>query len=123
MEKKKLKTAVIGAGGFGRWFHLAHITNHPGFELAAIVDVNEALLAQLHEEYRVPVYTDLSQMLAEVKPDLCSIASPTALHVAQTIACMEAGCDMIITNGSQPTNLYAIIDGESVGTLFYGERV
>ena len=36
--------------------------------------------------------------------------------------CMEAGCDMIITNGSQPTNLYAIIDGESVGTLFYGER-
>ena len=36
--------------------------------------------------------------------------------------CMEAGCDMIITNGSQPTNLYNIIDGESVGTLFYGER-
>ena len=36
--------------------------------------------------------------------------------------CMEAGCDMIITNGSQPTNLYAIIDGESVGTLFHGER-
>jgi len=96
MEKKVLKTAVIGAGGFGRWFHLAHITNHPGFELAAIVDVNEALLAQLHEEYRVPVYTDLSQMLAEVKPDLCSIASPTALHVAQTISCMEAGCDVFL---------------------------
>ncbi len=35
--------------------------------------------------------------------------------------CMEAGCDMIITNGSHPTNLYAIIDGESVGTLFHGD--
>ncbi|MBO5891647.1 MAG: glutamate 5-kinase [Oscillospiraceae bacterium] len=45
----------------------------------------------------------------------------TKLHAAKI--CMEAGCDMIITNGSQPTNLYAIIDGESVGTLFYGERV
>lgn len=45
----------------------------------------------------------------------------TKLHAAKI--CMEAGCDMIITNGSNPTNLYAIIDGESVGTLFYGERL
>ena len=36
--------------------------------------------------------------------------------------CMEAGCDMIITNGSHPTNLYHVIDGKPVGTLFYGER-
>lgn len=45
----------------------------------------------------------------------------TKLHAAKI--CMEAGCDMIITNGTQPTNLYAIIDGESVGTLFYGEHL
>lgn len=31
----------------------------------------------------------------------------------------EAGCDMIITNGSYPERLYAIIDGGSVGTRFY----
>ena len=43
----------------------------------------------------------------------------TKLHAAKI--CMEAGCDMIITNGSHPTNLYAIIDGESVGTLFHGD--
>lgn len=30
-----------------------------------------------------------------------------------------AGCDMIITNGSYPERLYAIIDGGAVGTRFY----
>ena len=43
----------------------------------------------------------------------------TKLHAAKI--CMEAGCDMIITNGTRPESLYAIIDGESVGTLFHGE--
>jgi glutamate 5-kinase len=31
---------------------------------------------------------------------------------------MQAGVDMIITNGEHPENIYKIIDGESVGTLF-----
>ena len=43
----------------------------------------------------------------------------TKLHAAKI--CMDAGCDMIITNGTRPESLYAIIDGESVGTLFHGE--
>ena len=32
--------------------------------------------------------------------------------------CMECGCDMIITNGREPTNLYDIMDGKAVGTTF-----
>lgn len=32
--------------------------------------------------------------------------------------CLNCGCDMIIANGNTPTNLYSIIDGESVGTTF-----
>lgn len=32
--------------------------------------------------------------------------------------CLACGCDMIITNGSQPENLYAILDGQDVGTTF-----
>ena len=31
----------------------------------------------------------------------------------------EAGCDMIIANGAYPELLYAIMDGERVGTRFY----
>ena len=36
--------------------------------------------------------------------------------------CMDCGCDMIIANGSTPTNLYDILDGKSVGTTFTGEE-
>ena len=37
--------------------------------------------------------------------------------------CMRCGCDMIIANGSNPTNLYDILDGKSVGTTFTGESL
>lgn len=32
--------------------------------------------------------------------------------------CLSCGCDMIITNGDNPANLYDIIDGKSIGTTF-----
>lgn len=37
--------------------------------------------------------------------------------------CMSSGCDMIIANGANPENLYAILSGESVGTRFIGRRI
>jgi glutamate 5-kinase len=36
--------------------------------------------------------------------------------------CANSGIDMVITNGSQPENLYKIIDGEKVGTRFKGKK-
>ena len=44
----------------------------------------------------------------------------TKLRAAEI--CMEAGVDMIIANGEQPSLLYAIADGKSVGTRFYGRK-
>ena len=32
--------------------------------------------------------------------------------------CLSCGCDMLITNGDDPNNLYAIMDGKSIGTTF-----
>ena len=32
--------------------------------------------------------------------------------------CLACGCDMVIANGNNPANLYAILDGESIGTTF-----
>ena len=32
--------------------------------------------------------------------------------------CLGCGCDMVIANGNDPQNLYRILDGEQVGTLF-----
>lgn len=42
----------------------------------------------------------------------------TKLHAAEI--CLNAGCDMIITNGKRPDDLYDILEGKSVGTTFSG---
>jgi len=36
---------------------------------------------------------------------------------------MDAGIDMVITNGEKPENLYDIFDGQTVGTHFIGKKV
>ncbi len=40
----------------------------------------------------------------------------TKLRAAQI--CLSCGCDMVIANGHDPENLYAILDGQDVGTRF-----
>ena len=40
----------------------------------------------------------------------------TKLHAAKI--CMDCGCEMVIANGNDPANLYAILDGEEIGTRF-----
>ncbi len=37
--------------------------------------------------------------------------------------CLSCGCDMIITNGDDPNNLYAIMDGKPIGTTFTEKKV
>ena len=45
----------------------------------------------------------------------------TKLHAAKIAT--EAGIDMVITNGNRPEDLYAIIDGQAIGTRFLaGEK-
>jgi glutamate 5-kinase len=40
----------------------------------------------------------------------------TKLHAAEI--CLACNCDMVIANGKDPDNLYAILDGLDVGTMF-----
>ena len=43
----------------------------------------------------------------------------TKLHAAEI--CLSCGCAMVIANGNNPKNLYAILDGKDVGTTFAKE--
>lgn len=110
MSKKVLRTALIGAGNMGRGFHLYHLLRHEEYELVAIVDpVDESLekCGEIFEQYgKTPeessallkelCYNSLEKMLEEKKPDLCVIVSPTPLHCAQAVTCMEYGSDVFL---------------------------
>ena len=73
----------------------------------------------------------LIPLVEEITPDILALAGGsgselgtggmvTKLRAAKM--CMDAGCDMIITNGTRPNDLYRIADGEDVGTRFKGGK-
>lgn len=45
----------------------------------------------------------------------------TKLRAAEI--CLSCGCDMVIANGNEPANLYAILEGDEIGTRFTEERL
>ena len=82
------------------------------------------------DPHRDPSAT-LIPLVRELTPEILALAGGsgselgtggmvTKLKAAKL--CMEAGCDMIITNGARPDDLYRIADGEDVGTRFLGRR-
>ena len=81
------------------------------------------------DPHRDPSAT-LIPLVRELTPEILALAGGsgselgtggmvTKLKAARL--CMEAGCDMIITNGARPDDLYRIAAGEDVGTRFLGK--
>ena len=52
--------------------------------------------------YHIPLYTDYDQMLADIQPDVTSIAVPEAGHEALTISALESGshvyCEKVLAD-------------------------
>lgn len=92
---KQLKTAVVGLH-MGLNFHVKRITEHPGFQLIALCDINRAKLDEACATYGVAGYTDFYEMILDVKPDLVVIASPTNFHHDHAIYAMEHGVDVFL---------------------------
>lgn len=72
------------------------------------------------EAKRIPMVQELTEeiySLAGVSAsDQGTGGMITKLQAARI--CMECGCNMVIANGNEPMNLYDIVDGKEVGTLF-----
>lgn len=108
--------------------------------LGAIVAVNVhadllVLMSDIEGLYTADPHKDpnatLIPRVEELTPEIWALAGGsgselgtggmvTKLRAAQM--CMDAGCDMLITNGIRPKDLYRIADGEAVGTRFVGRR-
>ena len=84
-----MKIALAGAGAFGRK-HLDGLKNIDDVEVVSVIDpVADA--AAVAAEYRIPHHgTDLAEALAIDEVDAVILATPTQMHAAQAIQCMEA---------------------------------
>ncbi len=109
---KILRCGVVGLGRIAWSFHLPQICRQEGFELAAVVDPSEERLREAGEVFGVKnFFTDMSQMLESVNPDLVVIASPTIFHAAQAVEALRHGshvfCDKpLALNGWEAADMY-----------------
>jgi len=89
------------------------------------------LLSDIDGLYTADPHTDSDAKLIPVvncvDDNLCSVAGDSASNqgtggmvtkLQAAKICLDCGCDMIITNGNHPENLYDILDGKPVGTTF-----
>jgi len=96
----KLKTAVIGAGAFGR-NHLRVLaeldaTGHD-VALAAVVDANPATAQAAAEKYGIPAFSTVEELLAaDLGVKAAAVAVPTVHHAATAAKLLVAGVDLLI---------------------------
>lgn len=72
-----MKIGIIGAGHIGK-IHIKCIQKIKHFELVGVCDVDEGVRKSIAKEYKVPVYSQLDELL-----DLCDvvdIVTPTSTH-------------------------------------------
>lgn len=95
-----LKVAVVGAGSFGknhiRVYRELEAAGNP-VRLAAIVEQDATLAAQLREQLGIPVFTNVEECLAsEVRLDAASVCVPTSGHFAAAEPLLRAGVHLLI---------------------------
>ncbi len=91
MSTKTIKVALAGAGAFGIK-HLDGIRNIDGVEVVSLVSRELDKTRDTAAKYGIKhIATDLADSLALAEVDAVILCTPTQMHAAQTIACLQAG--------------------------------
>ena len=91
--------------------------------LIIISDINGLYTANPHEDKSAVLINQVKEIGPEIEEMAGGAGSwrgtggmTTKLNAARIA--MDAGCDMVITNGSELENIYAIVEGKDIGTRF-----
>ncbi len=87
---------IVGAGGIARRRTIPGLVNDKGSELCAVMDVSPEAAKAVGDEYGVPSFTDMGEMLRAVPCDAVYIATPVPFHTEQMKAALAAGCHVLV---------------------------
>jgi predicted dehydrogenase len=95
-----VRVGVIGLRGRGQ-LHMAMVSSIPGFRLAAVCDVDPAVLGRVVEKTRkegreVRGFKDVRDLIASKDVDAVTIATPNHWHSLAAIWACEAGKDVYV---------------------------
>ncbi len=86
-----MKVILAGAGAFGLK-HLDGIKNIDGVEVVSLIGRRLEPTQKVAKDYGIAhATTDLSEALAQPGVEAAILCTPTQMHAAQAIACMDAG--------------------------------
>ena len=89
--EQDMKIALAGGGAFGEK-HLDGLRNIPDVEVVSLVGRTIEPTKAMAAKYGVGhATTDLAEALAKPEVDAVILCTPTQMHAAQAIQCMEAG--------------------------------
>lgn len=88
-----IRVAIIGAS-FARDAYLPALRHIPGAQVVALAS-GRLSSAKAAAPQGVPAYDDWQAMLAEHRPDLVCIATPTNLHAPMTLAALALGAHVL----------------------------
>jgi predicted dehydrogenase len=92
-----LKFGIVGCGRIAkRHTDLLGNKQIAGAELGAVCDTNVARAKAVGEQYGVPYFTDLHEMMQAVKLDVVSVLTPSGSHAANVIALAPYGKHIVV---------------------------
>lgn len=88
---RKIRNAIIGCGRISK-NHFGSIEKHSdNMELVAVCDNAPDVLAAHCEQYKVPGYRSLTELLEQSDCDMVTICTPSGLHPQMVIEAARAG--------------------------------
>lgn len=82
---RKIRIAIVGCGRISK-NHFGSIEQHgDDLELVSVCDIDAETLKQHTEQYKVPGYTDMAEMLQKEQLDMVALCTPSGLHPCQAI--------------------------------------
>lgn len=95
MSEKKVKVALVGAGGWGRQ-HARIFAGDPRVDFCAIAGRTLERTRSRATEFGVRFYLELEEMLAQEQPDLVSLCLPNQEHYEVTLRVIQAGFPLVV---------------------------
>lgn len=91
-----IKVAIVGCGKIAD-AHVKQIQRIEGCEVVGACDSEELMAKQLSERFHIKRYfTDLTQLLSEIHPDVVHITTPPQYHLEIGKQCLENGCHIYV---------------------------
>lgn len=96
----KVKVGLVGLGEIAQVVHLPILQEHSDqFEIAAICDISQELLAVLGERYNVPIahrYIDYHDIAAQKDLDALLVLNSDEYHTDSTLAALQHGKHVLV---------------------------